>query len=184
MAIDGYAGAGKTTVTDYLAKQNHNVLPVHLDDFIKHWKDRKKILDTAKNKSRIFECRWFRYDDLEKLLNAFKTKNKGVIKFRTYNYNKNNFGPQKSFDLSKKILMIDGIFLFNPKRKIFKLLDKTIYLNVDFAKADKKRIAREKKKWGKNYIPENHPDNWTKYYKKAYRGYVKKQKPQNSDLVF
>ena len=52
-------------------------------------------------------------------------------------------------------------------------------------KADKKRITREKKKWGKNYIPESHPDNWTRYFKKAYRRYVKKYKPQKTaDAVY
>jgi len=184
VAIDGYAGSGKTTVTNFIAKQNHDVLPVHLDDFIYHWKDRKKMINKAKNKSQVFEYSWYRYDDLERLINAFKIKHKGVIKFKTYDYDRNDFGPKKSFNLSKKILVLDGIFLFHPKHKISKMLDKTVYLNVDFVKADKKRIAREKKKWGNNYIQESHPNNWVKYYKEAYRRYVKKQKPQNSDIVF
>jgi len=184
VAIDGYAGSGKTTIADFIAKQNSDVLVVHLDDFIRHWKDRKKMIDEAEDRSQVFEYNWYRYDDLEKLINDFKTKNKGVAKFKTYNYDKNDFGTQKTFDLSKKIMVIDGIFLFHPRHKISKLWDKTVYLNVDFAKADKKRIAREKKKWGREYIPENHPDNWVKYYKEAYRRYVKDIKPQEScDLV-
>lgn len=184
VAIDGYAGSGKTTVADYIAKQNARVLAVHLDDFICHWKSRKKMINKAKNKSQVFERSWYRYGDLEKLINNFKTKNRGVMKFKTYDYDKNDFGNQKSFNLSKKILVIDGIFLFHPKHKIGKMLDKTIYLDADFAEADRKRITREKKKWGKKYIPENHPDNWIKYYKEAYRRYVKECKPQRtSDLV-
>lgn len=185
VGIDGYAGSSKTTVADFIAKQNSDALTVHLDDFIHHWKDRKKMIDEAKDKSKVFEYKWYRYDDLERLIREFKTKNKGVIKFKTYDYDKNDFGPQKSFDLSRKVLIIDGIFLFYPKHKISKMLDKRIYLDVDFAKADKKRITREKKKWGKDYIPENHPDNWTKYFKEAYRRYVKEHKPQKScDIVF
>ncbi|MFA6416135.1 MAG: hypothetical protein WCW56_01475 [Candidatus Paceibacterota bacterium] len=185
IAIDGYAGSGKTTVADFIAKQNPEVLIVHLDDFIKHWKERKMSIGKAEDKSRVFEFDWYRYNDVEKLIKEFKTKSKGTIRLKTYDYNKNDFGPQKSFDLSKKILVIDGIFLFHPKHKISKLWDKTIYLNVDFTKADKKRIAREKKKWGKDYLPETHPDNWVKFYKEAYRRYVKEQKPQKDrDLVF
>src|SRR3989344_3302410 len=42
VAIDGYAGSGKTTVADFIAMQNPDVLTVHLDDFIHHWKDRKR----------------------------------------------------------------------------------------------------------------------------------------------
>jgi uridine kinase len=184
VAIDGYAGSGKTTVADFIAKQNFDVLVVHLDDFIQHWQDRKKMIDEAEDRSQVFEYNWYRYDDLEKLINDFKTKNEGVAKFKTYDYDKNEFGPQKSFDLSKKIMVIEGIFLFHPAHKISKLWDKTVYLNVDFAKADKKRIAREKKKWGREYIPEDHLDNWIKYYKEAYVRYVKEIKPQKiSDLV-
>lgn len=185
VAIDGYAGSGKTTIADFIAKQNPDILAVHLDDFIHHWKDRKKMLYEAKDKSQVFAYNWYRYDDLGKLLREFKAKRKGLIKFKTYDYSKNNFGPQKSFNLSKKILIIDGIFLFHPEHGISKMLDKTIYLDVDFIKADKKRVAREKKMWGKNYMPENHPDNWVKYYKQAYRRYVKEQRPQTGrDIIF
>lgn len=185
VAIDGYAGSGKTTTADFVAKENSDALVVHLDDFIHHWKDRKRMMDQTKDKSQVFEYHWYRYKYLEKLIRAFKTKNKGSIKFKTYDYDKNKFGPLKSFDMSKKILVVEGIFLFHPKHKINKEWDKIIYLDVDFAKADKKRIAREKKKWSKNYIPENHPDNWTKYYKEAYRRYAEKYKPQKKcDMVF
>lgn len=185
VAIDGYAGSGKTTIADFIAKQNSDVLVVHFDDFVHHWKKRKRLIEKAKDKAQVFERSWYRYDDLERLINDFKTKNKGVIKFKIYDYDKNDFGAQKLFDLSKKIMVVDGIFLFHPWHKINKLWDRTVYLAVDFTKADKKRISREKKKWGKDYLPENHPDNWTKYYKKAYQRYVKECKNQKScDLVF
>lgn len=185
VAIDGCAGSGKTTAADFIVRQNPNILAVHLDDFINHWKDRKRMIEEARNKSKVFEYNWYRYDDLEKLVSEFKTKNKGSIKFKTYDYHKNDLGSEKSFDLSKKILIIEGIFLFHPKHKLNKEWDKTVYLDVDFAKADKKRVAREKKKWGKDYLPENHPNNWTKYYKEAYRRYVKEYRPQKeSDIVF
>ena len=184
VAIDGYSGSGKTTISDYIAKENQDVLTVHLDDFIHHWKIRKGIIDKAKDKSQVFEYNWYRYEDLEKLIKAFKTKNKGSIKFKTYDFDKNNFGPKKSFNLSKKILIVDGIFLFHPKHNISKLWDKQIYLDSDFVKADKQRIAREKKKFGKKYIPETHPDNWFKHYKEAYLRYLKNHNPKgNSDLV-
>lgn len=185
VAIDGYAGSGKTTVTDFIAKQNPNVLAVHLDDFIRHWKDRKQMIEKAKDKSEVFEQNWYRYDDLEKLIGAFNTKHSGTIKFKTYDYDKNDFGPKKSFDLSKKVLLIDGIFLFHPIHTISKEWNKTIYLDANLAKADRQRAAREKRKWGKDYLPENHPDNWTRYYKEAYRRYIKEYKPQKDrDIVF
>src|SRR3989338_3396120 len=86
VAIDGYAGSGKTTVADFIAKQNPDVLTVHLDDFIYHWKHRKRMIEKAKDKSQVFEYDWYRYIDLEKLVQEFKTKDKGSITFKTYDY--------------------------------------------------------------------------------------------------
>ena len=185
VAIEGYSGSGKTTVADYIAKQNHNVLVVHLDDFVHHWKVRKRMIEQAKDKSQAFEYSWYRYGDVEKLVKAFIAKRRRVIKLKTYNYDMNEFDPSKIFNLSKKVLVIEGSFLFHPELKISKLWDKTIYLRVNFVRADERRVIRERKKWGKAYRSEDHPDNWTKHYKKAYRRYVKKFKPQNNnDIVF
>lgn len=184
VAIDGYAGSGKTTVADFISKNNPNVLVVHLDDFIRHWKDRKQMMDNAKNKSKIFEFKWYHYNDLEKLIKQFKAERERTIKLKTYNFDKNNFGPKKSFDLSKKILVLDGIFLFHPKHKISKFFNKRIYLDINFDKADKKRILREKRKWMKAYIPESHTDNWIKYFKEAYGRYAKEYEPKkNADMI-
>ena len=184
VAIDGYAGSGKTTVGDFIAQHDKEVLSIHLDDFIKHWKVRKQLIEKAKDKPQVFEYHWYRYDDLEKLIKAF-LQDKKTISLKTYDYDKNNFGPKRTFDLSKRVLVIDGIFLFHPKHKMNKLIHKKIYLDSDFAKADKKRIAREKKKWGKKYLPETHPDNWVKYFKIAYRTYAQKYKlTQKADVGF
>jgi len=183
VAIDGYAGSGKTTVGNFIAKQNKNVLLVHLDDFINHLNIRRKMIERAKDKSKIFEYHWYRYNDLEKLIESF-LKNKKNINLKNYNYDKNDFNPKKLFDLSKNVLVIEGIFLFHPKHKISRLIERKVYLDVDFPKADKKRVVRDKKKQGKNYLPENHPDNWVRYYKEAYRKYVGQYNPKKkADLV-
>ncbi len=185
VAIDGYAGSGKTTVADFIAKQNPDVLAVHLDDFVCHWKDRKRMINEAENKPRVFEFEWYRYDDLEELVKEFKTRSEGAIRVKTYDYDKNDFSSPKSFNLSKTTMVIEGNFLLHPLCKIGKLWDKTVYLDVDFAKADRRRVSREKKKWGKRYVPEAHPDNWTKYYKESYRKYIKQHKPfKKCDLIF
>jgi len=48
----------------------------------------------------------------------------------------------------------------------------------------KESPGKRKKGGGKAYIPENYPDNWTKYYKEAYRRYVRKYNPQNNcDII-
>lgn len=65
VAIDGYAGSGKTTVADFISKQNTNVLVIHLDDFIRHWKDRKEMIEKSEDKPSVFEYNLYRYEDLE-----------------------------------------------------------------------------------------------------------------------
>lgn len=185
IAIDGYAGSGKTTVADLVAEQNPDVLVVHLDDFIKHWQERKLLIKSALDKPSVFERNWYRYEDLKKLLKAFRDGKKETIMLKTYDFDKNDFAVARPFDLTKKVLITEGIFLFHPIHDLNKEWDKTIYLDMDLTQADKRRIAREKKKWGENYLPENHPDNWIQYYKKAYRDYLKKHEPQKKcDLVF
>ena len=173
VAIDGYSGSGKTTISDEIGKQNKDVLIMHLDAFIKHWKDRKKMIENTKTKSKVFEYNWYRYDELEKLIKAFKG-GKESIKIKTYNYNKNDFNSGEVFNLNKKILVIDGIFLLHPKHEINKLWDKRIYLDIDFKEADKRRQIREKKLFKDKYLPESSKDNWIRYFKVAYRRYVKK----------
>lgn len=103
----------------------------------------------------------------------------------TYDFDKNDFGPEKPFDLSRKVLVVEGAFLFHPEHTVSNLWDKRIYLNADPSHADKKRIGREKKKWGKEYLPEDHQDNWTRYFKEAYKRYVKRHKPEKkADVTF
>jgi len=65
IGIDGYSGSGKTTILGYLARINSEVLPLFLDDFIEHWSKRKKMMDQAEDKSKVFELKWYRYRDIE-----------------------------------------------------------------------------------------------------------------------
>lgn len=176
IGIDGYSGSGKTTVLEYLAKINNDVLPLFLDDFIKHWLERKKMMDQTKNKSKIFELKWYRYREIEELILKFKKQKSDFYKTVIYDYEKNDFTSIKKFDLSKKILIVEGIFLFHPKHKISKMWDKKIYLDIDFKTGDKRRIEREMKKWGERYVSDTHPDSYVAPFKRAYKKYLKKYK--------
>jgi uridine kinase len=185
VGIDGYAGSGKTTLADQLWVLNKDVLVVHLDDFIHHWQDRKKWMDEAKDKSRVFEYKWYRYDALEQLIKEFKSKQVGLLKMKTYDFDKNEFDSGKEFDLSKKILVVDGVFLFHPDHAVSKLLDRKVYLQIDVAKGDERRITREKRKWGKHFVEDNAAGSYVKYFKEAYMRYVDVYNPQSrADIVF
>lgn len=185
VAIDGYSGSGKTTVLDCLARQNSNVLEVHLDGFIEHWKKRKRMMDSAADRSLVFEFKWYRYQDVARLLREFRTRHRGSVSFRIYDFERNDFGDVKTFNLSKTTLVIEGIFLFHPRIAINELLDKRAYLTVDFDKADGRRVAREKKQLGRRYMPEDHPDSYVLPFKVAYRRYVNQFNPAGvSDVVY
>jgi uridine kinase len=176
IGIDGYSGSGKTTVLEYLAKINSDVLPLFLDDFIEPWSKRKKMMDKAKDKSKVFEFKWYRYREIEDLILKFKKQKGGFHKAIVYDFEKNDFGPIKEFDLSKKVLAVEGIFLFHPKHKISRMWNKKIYLKVDFEKGDRRRIQREMEKWGEYYISETHPDSYVTPFKQAYKRYLEKYK--------
>lgn len=182
VAIDGYTGSGKTSVANEIAKLNPDCLVVHLDRFVKHWRDRKRIMDTARDRSRVFEYNWYRYDAFERLVRAFKNE-RDYIRLKVYDYDKNDFAAPQVFDLSKKVLVVEGILLLYPKHKRNALWGKRVFLRVDYEKAEARRarrVARNKKKRGKDY----HPDTYLQDFKVAYNRYMNLYSPeQKADLV-
>ncbi|PIZ40832.1 hypothetical protein COY35_01545 [candidate division WWE3 bacterium CG_4_10_14_0_2_um_filter_47_8] len=184
VVIDGYAGSGKTSVADRIAELNSDCLVVHLDDFIKHWKIRKQMMDTARDRSKIFEYKWYRYDAVERLVRAFLNGRKKHVLLKLYDFDKNEFTIPQAFDLSKNILVIEGVFLLHPQHKRNMLWGKRVFLKVDLEKAEERRISQEKRRWGESYLPEDHPDSYIRDFRIAYKRYLDLYKPeQRADLV-
>lgn len=184
IAIDGYSGSGKTTVLEYLARINSDVLPLFLDDFIEHWSRRKEMMSQTEDKSRVFELKWYRYREIEELILKFREQKEGFYRAIVYDYERNDYGPVKEFDFSKRVLVVEGIFLFHPKHKISRMWDKKIYLDVSLEKGNQRRIQRETERWKERYIPETHPDSYVSFFKQAYTRYLEKYKVENkADVV-
>ena len=184
IAIDGYTGSGKTSVADRLAKLNSSYLVIHLDDLIKHWKIQKQMMDIARDRSKVFEYKWYRYDALEQLVKAFLGGKRKYIRLKLYDFDRNEFTTPQTFNLSKNILVIEGIFLFHPRHKRNTLWGKRIFLKANLKKAERRRIKQERKKWGKDYLPENHPNSYIRDFKIAYKRYLDSYKPeQKANLV-
>lgn len=179
VAIDGYSGSGKTAILEHLARINSDVLPLSLDDFIEHWSKRKKMMNQAKDKSRVFELRWYKYREIEELILKFRKQKDGFHRAVVYDYERNDFGPIKEFDLSKRVLVVEGIFLFHPKHKISGMWDRKIYLDISFEEGDRRRVRREMEKWGEQYVPETHSDSYVLAFKQAYKRYLGKYKVKN-----
>ena len=187
VAIDGYTGVGKTTLLNNLAKLNPNILPIHRDDFqiprSKFKKLYKNVKDeNVKDRSRIFELEMNDSAKLNKLAQTFRISNKSY-KIKTYDGVSGKVNISKTFDLSRKIMVVEGVFMFHPKL-LNKIWDKRIYLKGNIKHIDERRVARERKRWGKAYFPETHPDSYFRQVIIALKRYQKLYKPEKAaDLV-
>lgn len=176
VGIDGYSGAGKTTLLNAIARDNSKILAVHMDDFILPIKLRENLIAKANDKATVFELQWNDYTAIRNLIIAFRN---GERKFTA----KLPDGSTKTYDLSKDILLLEGVFLFHPKL-LDDIWDKRVYIHTDLGVADKRRVTREKAKWGDDYFPESHPDSFYRLFKIAHKRYEENYKPiEKADLV-
>jgi len=183
VAIDGYTGIGKTTLLNNLASLNPDILPVNRDDFLLSRKAIKDKLAKAEDKSEVFETEVYDSEKLKDFVSAFrKSKDPYTIDIRDQDLGEVNIS--KSFDMSKKIMVIEGVFMFHPKWSLNELWDKRIYLEGDISKIDERRIKREKERWGKDYFPETHPDSYFKQVIIGLKRYIELYRPAEiADLV-
>lgn len=183
VAIDGYAGVGKTTLLNSLVVLNLNIIPVNRDDFLFSRKIMEEKLTKAKDKSEVFEREVCDDQKLIGLVAAFRNKESSHT-VRVYDGISGKTDELKNFDLSKNVMVVEGVFMFHPELSLNKLWDRRIYLTGEIEKIDERRIKREKEKWGDNYFPETHPDSYVKQVTKALKRYIQTYKPEQiADLV-
>jgi len=181
IGIEGYSASGKTTIAGCLAKENTNIEVIHLDDLLKSSEERKTMMSSAKDRSKVFELEWYRYELLNEIVEKFKQSTEFSVDVYDYDLKKT---VTNDYNFSKPILVIEGIFLFHPEHAVSKVFDKKIYLDVNFDRADSRRVLREKKRWGEKYVNEDHPDSFVKAFKEAYRRYFDTHHPEKlADLV-
>ncbi len=176
MALDGYTGVGKTTILNELLKLNPDILPVHVDDFILPPAEFKEILAENSDRSIAFELHRNDYARIEELVNRFRTQD-DPVEVLVANPVTGAIDVPKTFDCSKKIMVVEGVFMFHPKL-LNHLWDKRIYLDGDTTKIDERRIAREKARWGDKYFPETHPDSFFGQVVIALKRYREEYKPE------
>lgn len=164
IGLDGYSGIGKTTLANNVENLNRNIKVLHLDDYIVTANTKEKLEVHLKENKKYLELEWRNVDDNS--LNSLKT-------------DIDNFKKSES---DTNILLVEGIFLLHP---MFNgLFDKIIFLDGDEKQADKRRIKREKERWGDAYFPEDHPDSFARLFKLAWQRYIELYKPiDNSNLV-
>jgi len=184
IGLDGYTGVGKTTLLNNLVAINPDILTVNRDDFLFTRTEVREKLAKAEDKSVIFELEITNDQKLIGLVNAFKNNAGEIYEIEVFNPISGETDTKKIFDLSKKIMIVEGVFMFHPKLPMSKLWDKKIYLEGHIAKIDERRIKREKEKWGDKYFPETHPDSNFRNVITGLKRYFELYKPSlEADLV-
>lgn len=182
IGIDGYAGVGKTTLLDNLVKLNSDIVPVHWDDFIMSNKEFEHKLRNDPERAKVCETSHTDHDRIEKAITDFRNQN-GIYKTKIFNPHTGEVDTPIEYDFSKKILVVDGVFMFHPKLLDY-LWDKRIYIDGDTEEIDRRRVAREKARWGDKYFPETHPDSLFRKLTIALKQYRSEFKPkEKADLV-
>lgn len=182
VGIDGYSGIGKTTLLNKLVEGNKNIIPVFRDDFSKPRRIIESLLKNTDDRSKIMELEWCDYEKIRDLVKKFKESN-GIYITKIFNSDTGDMDIEKSYDLSRQIMIIEGIFLFHPKLTD-DIFDLKIFLEGDTEAADKRRRKREKERWGDKYFPDTHPDSYFRLVKIAFDRYYETYGPQKrADLV-
>ena len=120
------------------------------------------MLSKAVDRSQVFELETRDNEKINDLISKFRNGEK-IYQTKIYNPVSGEIDVDQIYDLTKNILIIEGIFMFHPKLPLNKLWDKRIYFEGNEVQIDARRVKREKEKWGKDYFPETHPDSYFQY---------------------
>lgn len=183
VGIDGYSGAGKTTLLKSVT--GDDILVVNRDDFAIPRMDFESKYKDAKTEDERVDVMVNDTINVEELVNFLQEykNNDGVVMWTLRGDVSGLKNEVKEFDFSKKVLIIEGIFLFRHD-ELSDLLDKKVFIDIDQDIADERRMRREKEKWGEDYFPDTHPDSYFKYIKIGFNNYLKEQNPmEQADLV-
>ncbi len=178
VAIDGYTGIGKTTLLNNLAARNPDILPVNRDDFLFSREIVREKLANTNDRSKVFELEVCDDKKLEDFINVFKKGKISEYEINTFDPISGEVNVLKKYDFSKRIMIVEGVFMFHPELSLNKLWDKRIYLKGDIKKIDERRIKREKEKWGKDYFPETNPDSYFMAVTTGIKRYIDLYKPE------
>ena len=187
VGIEGYSGTGKSTLLGMLQKADTNILPVHRDDFLIDRDEWNKVFSNASNKSSALEYVAVDTQEMIDLAEEYKKSNKLYNCLLRADESASNLSGKKNvlctYDFSKNIMIIEGVFLFHPKLHDH-IFDYRIVLDTDQEAADERRRRREMAKWGDKYFPDTHPDSYFRLLKIAYNNYLEKYNPcERADLI-
>jgi len=181
VAIEGPSGSGKTAITDYVLKTCDFVLGAPIDDFLTSAKERDQFgAGEGEEFSGDIYGRWFHLPEYRSLLSAYR-KSDDQYRTKTYDRRSREWGFEKTYDLSKPILLTEGIMLFrefDPED-----FDRLVFLDVPIEEAARRRYQRFS---AKARTPKEKATFEAKQrkYDEAYSRYAKQHRPAGrADLV-
>ncbi len=181
IGLDGITGVGKTTIAEYVANNNPKVELIHIDDFMTPLKFRENEINKLDDPTDFFIHNWFEYEDLRNIITKFRSGK--IQKYQTLAYRNGKRDVPIEYDLNKSVLIIEGVLLFHAEL-IDDVWDKRIFLDGNEEEITKRRVIREKKRWGNKYIPESNSISWSRFILPGLKKYQELYKPkEKADLV-
>lgn len=160
VGLDGYSGIGKTTISNELEKINNRIKVFHLDDYIVTSNTKENLEPQINSNTKELKLEWTSVDG-----KGFESLVEDIEKYRD------------------KIVLVEGVFFSHPDI-LPNIFDTLIFIDGDEELADRRRVKREKKRWGDKYFPETHPDSFARLFKLAWGKYKTLYKPkENADLI-
>lgn len=157
VAIEGYPGAGKTTLADSIESESFKIL--RQDEYLFSLDKRLRLLKSSSNVTDAVILDFYDNRRLNKDLAALQRSS------------------------PKQTIIVEGVFLFDPRR-YRGVWDKQVYISVDKELADFRRVKREKARWGNKYMPEGDPRALFPLITRIYSEWTKQVSPEKmADLV-
>lgn len=179
VGIEGYSGAGKTTLVKEVAAKIPATV-IHMDDFQVNHANVKMLENSLQNKEDVLVEK-YRFDVLRDLIKRFRDGETSATYVLNDLDTEKEYG--KTFLLDTDLLIIDGIWLSDTTR-LSEAFDRIVFLDADTEVADSRRRLRENQKWDANSWEETHPDSSIAQYKLAHEKYVENYDPEgHANLV-
>ena len=139
--ICGSSGSGKSFIVKYVLENlgSDNVSVIYQDNYYKKREEQTKDANGNYN----FDLPSSFYLD-EFIYDLKKIKNGEKVEREEYTFNNTDISPKIISVFPKKIILVEGLFLFNNK-EIVSLLDKSIFIDCDIDKMVERRIKRDHK---------------------------------------
>lgn len=155
VGIDGYPGVGKTSIASILEGTGARV--IHQDEYLLPLDQRLQLVETSENLD-------------------------STIIFDFYDSHRLRHELEDASD--DEVLVVEGVFVLD-RRRYLDVWDKTVYVDSDdWDRVDIRRIAREKQRWGDQYMPETDPRSLFPKITNAYRRWAEAERPREiADLI-